>query len=182
MSTRPYICHMSCASLDRRHLRCTSMYSVAGAYSCIRNRPLSQHSFSARWPPIFASRTRSHMITPKAPHPCLKRKQKEGINLLNVVTLHNIGPLERESTTGCGWIACMWYFQRAFIHLVIVSPALSIGTTDASFLERPQYYDLVIDMTFSPKRASHPNLQLSVKESNGRSRRPSYHLSIVRFT
>jgi hypothetical protein len=36
--------------------------------------------------------------------------------------------------------------------------------------------------TFSPERASRPNLQLSVREPNGRSRRPSYRLSTVRFT
>ena len=60
---------------------------------------------------------------------------------------------------------------------------LSIGTTDALFLEKPQYYDLVIDTTtFSPERVSRPNLQLSVREPNGRSRRPSYRLSTVRFT
>ena len=66
--------------------------------------------------------------------------------------------------------------------LVIVPPTHSIGTTDALFLEKPQYYDLVIDMTtFSPER-SRPNFQLSVREPNGRSRGPSYHLSTVRFT
>lgn len=97
-----------------------------------------------------------------APHPRLKGKHKEGINVLGVVTLHDIGLLERESTTGRGWIAC---------------------TTDALFLEKPQYYDLVIDMTtFLPERASRPNLQLSVRDPNGRSRRPSYRLSTVRFT
>jgi hypothetical protein len=36
--------------------------------------------------------------------------------------------------------------------------------------------------TFSPERASRPNLQLSVREPNGRSRKPSYRLSTVRFT
>ncbi|KAI0292962.1 hypothetical protein B0F90DRAFT_1811880 [Multifurca ochricompacta] len=97
----------------------------------------------------------------------LNGKQKEGINVLGIVTLHDIGVLERESTTGRGWIAC---------------------TTDAVFLEKPQYYDLVIDMTtFSPERAySRPSLQLSVKEPstlNGRvSRKPSYRLSTIRFT
>jgi hypothetical protein len=97
-----------------------------------------------------------------APRPRLKGKQKEGINVLGVVTLHDIGFLEHESTTGRGWIAC---------------------TTDAVFLEKPQYYDLVIDMTtFSPERASRPGLQLSVREPNGHSRRPSYRLSTVRFT
>ncbi|KAH9954085.1 hypothetical protein BC827DRAFT_1262315 [Russula dissimulans] len=97
-----------------------------------------------------------------SPRPRLKGKQKEGIDVLGVVTLHDIGRLERESETGRGWIAC---------------------TTDAVFLEKPQYYDLIIDMTsFSPERASRPTLQLSVQESNGRSRRPSYRLATVRFT
>lgn len=51
------------------------------------------------------------------------------------------------------------------------------------FLEKPQYYDLVIDMTtFSAEQASRPDLQLSVKEPNGHSRRPSYRLSTIRFT
>ena len=118
-----------------------------------------------------------------APHPRLKGKQKEGINVLGVVTLHDIGLLERESTTGRGWIACTWYFQWAVVLLVIISPTPSLGTTDALFLEKPQYYDLVIDMTtFSPERSSRPNLQLSVREPNGRSRKPSYRLSTVRFT
>jgi hypothetical protein len=56
-----------------------------------------------------------------APHPRLKGRQKEGINVLGVVTLHDIGLLEHESTTGRGWIACTWYFQWAFVRLVIVS-------------------------------------------------------------
>lgn len=51
------------------------------------------------------------------------------------------------------------------------------------FMEKPQYYDLVIDMTsFSPERASRPGLQLSIREPNGRSRKPSYRLSTIRFT
>ncbi|KAI9461513.1 hypothetical protein F5148DRAFT_243292 [Russula earlei] len=97
-----------------------------------------------------------------SPRQALKGKQKEGISVLGVVTLHDIERIERESETGRGWIAC---------------------TTDAVFLEKAQYYDLVIDMTFfSPERASRPSLQLSVQEPNGRSRKPSYRLSTVRFT
>ena len=42
-----------------------------------------------------------------APHPRLKGKQKGGINVLGSVTLHDIGLLEHESTSGRGWIACM---------------------------------------------------------------------------
>src|SRR5260221_9764457 len=78
------------------------------------------------------------------PRPCLMGKQKEGINVLGVVTLHNIGRLERESETR---------------------------------------HDLVIDTTsVSPEWASRPGLQLSVRESNSRLRRPSYRPSTIRFT
>jgi hypothetical protein len=93
----------------------------------------------------------------------LKGKHKEGINVLGAITLHDIDMLERESRTGRGWIAC---------------------TTDAVFLEKPQYYDLVIDMTtYAPERSAataRPGLQLAIKEPYAR--RPTYRLSTVRFT
>jgi hypothetical protein len=54
-----------------------------------------------------------------APHLRLKGKQNEGINVLGVVTLHDIGLLERESKTGRGWIACTCYSQWAFVRLII---------------------------------------------------------------
>ncbi|KAH9999041.1 hypothetical protein BJV77DRAFT_1064524 [Russula vinacea] len=81
------------------------------------------------------------------------------INIIQWVLL-----LEHESTTGRGWIAC---------------------TTGAVFLEKPQYYYLVIDMmTFSPERASCLGLQLSVRNQmvTPKSQRASYHLSTIRFT
>lgn len=99
--------------------------------------------------------------------PQMKGKHKEGVNVLGSVTLHDIDMLERESRTGRGWIAC---------------------TTDAVFLEKPQHYDLVIDMTsYAPERCAtaRPGLQLALKEpyTNGaRARRPTYRLSAVRFT
>ena len=94
--------------------------------------------------------------------PKLKGKHKEGINVLGSVTLHDIDMLERESRTGRGWIAC---------------------TTDAVFLEKPQYYDLIIDVTtYASERlaTARPGLQLAIKESYAR--RPTYRLSTVRFT
>lgn len=94
--------------------------------------------------------------------PKLKGKHKEGINVLGSVTLHDIDMLERESRTGRGWIAC---------------------TTDAVFLEKPQYYDLVIDVTtYASERlaTARPGLQLAIKEPY--TRRPTYRLSTVRFT
>ncbi|KAH9023832.1 hypothetical protein EDB85DRAFT_1989478, partial [Lactarius pseudohatsudake] len=68
----------------------------------------------------------------------LKGKHKEGINVLGIITLHDVDMLERGSQTGRGWIAC---------------------TTDAVFLEKPQYYDLTIDLTFyapTERRATGP--------------------------
>ena len=44
------------------------------------------------------------------PRPRLKGKQKEGINVLGVITLHDIARLEHESRSGRGWIACAFYF------------------------------------------------------------------------
>ena len=88
--------------------------------------------------------------------------------------------LEHESTTGRGWIACASFFKELSLEFI-----LTVGTTDAVFLEKPQYYYLVIDMmTFSPKRASCPGLQLSVRSQmvTPKSRRASYHLSTIRFT
>jgi hypothetical protein len=92
----------------------------------------------------------------------LKGKHKEGINVLGIVTLHDMDMLERESRTGRGWIAC---------------------TTDALFLEKPQHYDLVIDLTtYASERlaSARPGLQLAIKEQYAR--RPTYRLSSVRFT
>jgi len=56
----------------------------------------------------------------------LKGKHKEGINVLGIITLHDVDMLERESRTGCSSIACR---------------------TDAVFLVKPQHYDLIIDLT-----------------------------------
>ncbi|KAH8996047.1 hypothetical protein EDB92DRAFT_118800 [Lactarius akahatsu] len=62
--------------------------------------------------------------------------------------------LERESRTGRGWIAC---------------------TTDAVLLEKPQYYDLVIDLTsYASAECRAPGLQLAIKEPYAR--RPTYRL------
>jgi len=105
------------------------------------------------------------------PRPRLKGKQKEGIDVLGVVTfkLHDIGRLERELRLGC---MCVF---RGAMHFFFTHRFLShVGTTDTVSLGKPQCYDLVIDMTsFSPERAFRPGLQLSRRDPNGRSRRPS---------
>ncbi|KAH8991567.1 hypothetical protein EDB92DRAFT_2114554 [Lactarius akahatsu] len=95
--------------------------------------------------------------------PQLEGKHKEGINVLGIITLHDIDMLEHESQTGCGWIACM---------------------TDAVFLENPQYYDLTTDLTFyaptERRKTARLGLQLAIKESYAH--RLTYCHSNVRST
>ncbi|KAH8113091.1 hypothetical protein DFH11DRAFT_361122 [Phellopilus nigrolimitatus] len=85
-------------------------------------------------------------------------------SVLGMVTLNDLQRLNRESEKGLGWIAC---------------------TTDAIFLEKPQYYDLIIDLTTStPSKASRPTLYMSkpVPASSNGKRRASWKLESVRFT
>ncbi|THH12947.1 hypothetical protein EW146_g7222 [Bondarzewia mesenterica] len=92
----------------------------------------------------------------------LKGKHKEGVNVLGIVTLHDIDKLIREGKSGRGWIAC---------------------TTDAIFLERPQYYDLIIDLrTSTPAKTTRPTMYSSRPQALSGTRGPSYKLSPVRFT
>jgi len=59
----------------------------------------------------------------------------------------------------------------------------SAGTTDAIFLEKPQYYDLIIDLTTSTAaKATRPTLYLSRFLGNVNPRGPTHRLSAVRFT
>lgn len=85
-----------------------------------------------------------------------------------MVTLNDISRLEAESATGRGWIAC---------------------TTDALFMEKPQYYDLIIDLTTStPSKSSRPSLYLSkpkVPSLSAKSigkKKVGWKLESVRFT
>ncbi|KAF8264681.1 hypothetical protein EI94DRAFT_1737889 [Lactarius quietus] len=60
---------------------------------------------------------------------------------------------------------------------------LGCDTTNAVFLEKPQHYDLVIDLiTYAYERlaTAHLGLQLSMKEPYAR--RPTYRLSTLCFT
>ncbi|KAI0064962.1 hypothetical protein BV25DRAFT_1906451 [Artomyces pyxidatus] len=100
--------------------------------------------------------------SPDASRSCLTGKHKEGVNVLGIVTLHDIEKLAHETKSGRGWVAC---------------------TSDAIFLERPQYYDLIIDLTTSmPARGARPSLYISRPHLSLGSRGPNYRLSTVRFT
>ncbi|KAH7886752.1 hypothetical protein F5I97DRAFT_1869973 [Phlebopus sp. FC_14] len=93
----------------------------------------------------------------------LKGKSKEGITVFGMVTLSDLDKMHHEGKSGRGWIAC---------------------TTDAIFLEKPSYYDLLIDLTMStPSRTSRPTFYLSKAiQQQDNSRRPTHRLSLVRFT
>lgn len=91
----------------------------------------------------------------------LSGRSKEGITVLGMVTLSDLDKMHYEGKTGRGWIAC---------------------TTDAIFLEKPSYYDLVIDLTTStPLRSTRPTLYVSKSQQSPGSRGPTYKLSLVRF-
>ncbi|KAJ2972847.1 hypothetical protein NUW54_g12180 [Trametes sanguinea] len=61
----------------------------------------------------------------------LKGRSNAGVKVLGMVTLNDMDKLEFESKSGRGWIAC---------------------TTDSIFLDKPAYYDLLIDL-----RSATPN-------------------------
>ncbi|KDQ58139.1 hypothetical protein JAAARDRAFT_193588 [Jaapia argillacea MUCL 33604] len=96
----------------------------------------------------------------------LKGKCKEGIQVLGMVTLNDLDRLQKEGQSGRGFIAC---------------------TTDAIFLEKPSYYDLLIDLTSStPSKASRPTLYTTkvvppTTSGSGGSRRETWKLSRVGF-
>ncbi|KAL0947987.1 hypothetical protein HGRIS_010614 [Hohenbuehelia grisea] len=92
----------------------------------------------------------------------LRGKHREGINVLGMVTLSDLDRLIMESKTGRGWIAC---------------------TTDAIFLDKPQCYDLLINLTtLSPNKSTRPTFSISRPIETGSSRGPTHRLSTSRFT
>lgn len=58
------------------------------------------------------------------------------------------------------------------------------GTTDTIFLEKPSYYDVLIDLTTStPSRTSRPTLYLSKpQQQQPGTKGPTHRLSVFRFT
>ncbi|KAJ7668882.1 hypothetical protein B0H17DRAFT_1171122 [Mycena rosella] len=87
----------------------------------------------------------------------------EGISVLGMVTLNDLDRLQKEGSSGRGWVAC---------------------TTDAIFLEKPACYDLLIDLTTStPNKATRPTFYSSRPVPplpSGRG--PTHKLSVVRFS
>jgi len=83
-----------------------------------------------------------------------------GIANLGTVTLHDIDRLQEQSQSQRGWVAC---------------------TTDALFLEKQKYYDLLIDMTAPmSRRGARPVLYASNMQGSGT--RLSNRRNVVRFT
>ncbi|OCH89520.1 hypothetical protein OBBRIDRAFT_888367 [Obba rivulosa] len=92
--------------------------------------------------------------------PRLTGKSAQGMRVLGMVTLNDLERLEDESEKGRGWIAC---------------------TTDAIFLEKPTYYDLLIDLrTATPN--TRPTFYVSKPVEQLSPRGLSHRLSVVRFT
>ncbi|TFK38518.1 hypothetical protein BDQ12DRAFT_631091 [Crucibulum laeve] len=93
----------------------------------------------------------------------LKGKSKDPISVLGMVTLMDLDRMRAEGQTGRGWIAC---------------------TTDAIFLEKPQHYDLLIDLTTStPSKATRPTLYSSkALPVQPGTRGPTHRLSAIRFS
>jgi hypothetical protein len=77
---------------------------------------------------------------------------------------------------------------QVFFHLSKRSVGLDragTGTTDAIFMEKPSYYDLLIDLTTStPNKATRPAFYSSkpiLSPQAGGSRGPTHCLSTIRF-
>ncbi|KAG1748120.1 hypothetical protein EDB19DRAFT_1684366 [Suillus lakei] len=87
----------------------------------------------------------------------------QAFHVLGMVTLSDLDKMDREGKTGRGWVAC---------------------TTDAIFLDKPSYYDLLIDLTTStPSKTSRPTLYLSKPQPpQPGSKGPTHRLSVFRFT
>ncbi|KAF8656131.1 hypothetical protein AX16_002733 [Volvariella volvacea WC 439] len=92
----------------------------------------------------------------------LRGRSREPINVLGMVTLNDLDRLRTEGMTGRGWVAC---------------------TTDAIFLEKPSYYDLLIDLTtITANRSSRPTFYASKPISpQPSSSKETHRLSIIRF-
>ncbi|KAI0641636.1 hypothetical protein C8Q79DRAFT_988423 [Trametes meyenii] len=90
----------------------------------------------------------------------LKGRTSAGVKVLGMVTLNDLDKLELESKSGRGWIAC---------------------TTDAIFLDKPAYYDLLIDLRPATPN-TRPTFYLPKVVEQPNTRNPSYRLSTVRFT
>ncbi|XP_006456441.1 hypothetical protein AGABI2DRAFT_188379 [Agaricus bisporus var. bisporus H97] len=93
----------------------------------------------------------------------LKGRNKDPTLVLGMVTLTDLDRLHAESQTGRGWIAC---------------------TTDAIFLEKPSYYDLIIDLTTStPSKYTRPTFYSSkpITPQQSNPKVPTHRLSTIRF-
>ncbi|KAF7797002.1 hypothetical protein EIP86_008194 [Pleurotus ostreatoroseus] len=95
-------------------------------------------------------------------------RANEGIPVLGMVTLSDLARLDAASGAGRGWVAC---------------------TTDAILLERPEGWDLVVDLTAGALgggkgsgRGSRPALSMSRVFEGGQGRKRGWRLETVRFT
>lgn len=110
-------------------------------------------------------------------------KQPDPITVLGMITLADLDRLETETKSGRGWIACELIESSLYVLMLI--PSIK-GTTDALFMEKPSYYDLLIDLTTStPNNSTRPTFyspKLVYPSQPGSLRAPAYRLSTIRFS
>lgn len=112
-------------------------------------------------PPVEAACILCHVAADMCLDYQLSGKSGAGVHVLGMVTLNDLDMLRDEGKTGRGWLAC---------------------TTDAIFLEKPEHYDLLVDLTTStPNKATRPTLSVSRPISPTPPRGPKHKLSTIRF-
>ncbi|GJE95274.1 hypothetical protein PsYK624_114570 [Phanerochaete sordida] len=131
--------------------------------ACVLCQVAADMCFEAQTTPSFNLDEPSAFGFTSAAKGKLKDKACAGVKVLGVVTLHDLDRLKAESMDGRGWVAC---------------------TTDAIFLEKPEYYDLLVDLTVTPIRGGRPAMASPKTSSSDSSPfgREKYKLSAVRFT
>jgi DENN domain-containing protein 11 len=68
--------------------------------------------------------------------PRQRGKQKGGINVLGIITLHDINFLEQESNTGRGWIACTFSVPWPLIPFLPAHGSRQVRLTPCSWKNR----------------------------------------------
>ena len=133
--------------------------------ACVLCQVAADMCFEAQTPPSFSLDEPSSLSFPSSSSVKgkLSNESKSGVKVLGVVTLHDLDRLTEESLDGRGWIAC---------------------TTDAIFLEKPQYYDLLVDLTTTPNRGARPTMASSkvAPSPSPTHKGRNFKLSTVRFT
>ncbi|KIP07191.1 hypothetical protein PHLGIDRAFT_30136 [Phlebiopsis gigantea 11061_1 CR5-6] len=131
--------------------------------ACVLCQVAADMCFEAQTSPSSLNRPSSFSSSSSSSKGKFNAESKPSVKVLGVVTLHDLDRLTEENSDGQGWIAC---------------------TTDAIFLEKPQYYDLLVDLTATPNRGARPTMASSKSAPSPSSMHKgrSFKLSTIRFT